>query len=126
MRRRLTVLRHPIRSYKVWKRQKEMIVNSAINLQASRKHRMPLEQCGKLQLESAIRHNEREATRYSKYFERNPKKQNYQALARWHVMCQTPLHALMGMLEDDQRVKDIPWKQRRKPVEELMRIRSLD
>jgi hypothetical protein len=126
MKRRLAILRHPVRSYKTWKRTKELIVNSQINLYASRKHTLPLEQCGKLQLEAAIRHNEREAGRYEKYFARNPKKQNYQALARWHVMCQTPLHALMGMLEDDQRVKDIPWKQRRKPVEELMRIRSLD
>lgn len=125
MKRRLAVLRHPVKSYRVWKRRKEMIVNSQINLQASRKHRLPLEQCGQMQLEAAIRHNEREAKRYEGYFARNPKKQNYQALARWHMMCQRPLRELMAMVGEGT-VKDIPWKQRRKPVEELMRIRSLD
>lgn len=119
-------LRHPILSYKRWKLKRQHVENSKVNLYASRKHRLPLEQCTKEQLEAAIRHNEREARRYDKAVERHPHKRNYDALATWHRMCQTPIRELIACLStDDMRVEDIKWKRRRKPTEELMRIRQL-
>lgn len=115
---------HPVLTYRAWRRRKHLIVNSKVNVYASRKHLLPLEQCGKEQLEASVRHNERERRRYEKAYERN-QRPNYGALATWHRMCQQPLRELIDLVGDG-RVGDIPWKKRRKPVEELMRIRSLD
>lgn len=121
-------VRHPILSYKRWKLQRQHIENSRVNLQASRKHRMPLEQCTVDQLESALRHNQREAARYQKIVESRPHKGNYDALASWHRLCQRPINELIDELHklgEGARVQDIKWKRRRKPTEELMRIRKL-
>lgn len=118
-------LRHPILTYKRWKLRRQHIQNSKVNLYASRKHRLPLERCTREQLEAAVRHNEREARRYEKAYERNHR-QNYDALATWHRMCQTPIKELIACLTTDtMKVEDIKWKRRRKPTEELMRIRKL-
>lgn len=118
-------VRHPIKSYKRWKRLRQHVVNSRVNLYASRKHRLPLEQCDREQLEAAVRHNERESRRYHKAYERGHR-QNYLALATWHDLCQRPIRELIACLSDGQVVEDIKWKHRRKPTEELMRIRKLD
>lgn len=119
-------IRHPIQHYKAWRRARQRVVNSKVNLYASRKHRLPLEQCTKEQLEAAINHNQREARRYDKILERKPDKGNYRALATWHRLCQTPINELIAELKtDDMKVEDIKWKRRRKQTEELMRIRQL-
>jgi hypothetical protein len=117
-------LRHPIKAFKRWRRLRKHVVNSKVNLYASRKHKLPLEKCGKEQLEAAVRHNEREAKRYEKAYQRN-QRQNYKALYTWHHLCQPPIQELVALLRDGQRVEDIKWKKRRKPTEELMRIRKL-
>lgn len=119
-------LRHPILAYKRWKLKREHVENSRVNLYASRKHRLPLEQCTREQLGAAMRHNEREARRYDKILVRNPGKGNYEAMATWHRLCQRPIQELIDELKtDDMRVEDIKWNRRRKPTEELMRIRKL-
>jgi hypothetical protein len=117
-------LRHPIATWRTWRRKKHLIVNSQVNVYASRKHLLPLEQCTKEQLEAAVRHNERERKRYAKAYERNHR-QNYDALETWHRLCQNPLRELISLVGEG-KVMDVPWKKRRKPVEELMRIRKLD
>ena len=115
---------HPVLTWRAWRRKKHRVINSKVNLYASRKHRLPLEQCTKEQLEAAVRHNQREAERYQKAYERNHR-QNYDALATWHRMCQTPIRDLIALVGDG-KVEDIKWKKRRKATEELMRIRKLD
>lgn len=121
----MSKLRHPIRSFKRWRALRNHVVNSKVNLYASRKHVLPLEQCNAEQLEAAIRHNQREAERYKKVYEKNGR-QNALAMERWHRMCQTPIRQLMELVPEGGRVEDIKWRKRRKPTEELMRIRKLD
>jgi hypothetical protein len=121
-------VRHPILTFKRWRLRRQHVVNSKVDLQASRKHRLPLEQCTVDQLQSALRHNEREALRYQQIVNGRPHKGNYDALATWHRMCQRPIKELiaeLGKLGDGKRVEDIRWKRRRRPTEELMRIRRL-
>lgn len=119
-------VRHPILTFKRWRARRRHVVNSRVNLYASRKHKLPLEQCTREQLEAAVRHNERESHRYDQALQRKPHKRNYEALATWHRMVQRPIKELIALLKDDgMRVEDIKWKRRRKPTEELMRIRKL-